>query len=60
VAVMGKVRDALYWGGRNSIVSLGDSQVSATHPSDNIIVHVKTLEWLEAVALGRDRGILIV
>jgi hypothetical protein len=40
---MGKVRDTLLWGGRNSIILLEGSQVPPVHPSDWGSVKVKML-----------------
>jgi hypothetical protein len=39
---------------------LEGSQASPARPSEKSRVKVKTLEWLEAVALARGSGILIL
>jgi hypothetical protein len=53
------MRDTLLWGGRKSIVLLEGFQASPSRRSDKNSVKVKTLGWLQAMALRRGRGILI-
>jgi hypothetical protein len=47
-----------YLGARKYIVTLAGSQASPVGPPDKGSMEVKTLEWLEAVAWYRGRGIL--
>jgi hypothetical protein len=42
-----------------SSILLGDSQASPARPSDKNGMKVKTLEWMEVVALDRGYGILV-